>query len=81
MLNYYCPNCQKWLDRSGFTEIFATDYQERLCRTCNEEVWHEGEGPIEKVTPRFYELPADVTELRQGCNLVRQVPKQLSLFD
>lgn len=81
MLNYYCPTCQKWLDRSGFTEVFATDYQEQLCRTCNEEVWYEGDRLIEKLTPKFYEVSDDVTQLRQRCDRVRQVPRQLNLFD
>jgi len=45
--DYWCRQCDAWMDRSGFVEVFATDYQERLCKVCNAEVRHKFDLPTQ----------------------------------
>lgn len=81
MLDYFCPTCRKWISRSGFYEIGDQDYQEQFCRNCNQEVLHEDDWRTGPVKPKFYEVAADVTQLRQMCDRVRYFPMQLNLLD
>lgn len=39
--NYWCPQCDEWMDRSGFNEVLGSDFQEQLCKVCGSEVGHE----------------------------------------
>lgn len=39
--NYWCPQCEAWMDRNGFNEILHSDFQEQLCKVCGSEVCHE----------------------------------------
>lgn len=56
---YWCPQCDVWMDRSGFDEILGSDFQEQLCKVCGSEVCHE----FDQNSPAAYVQNEEISEV------------------
>ena len=83
--DYWCPQCDAWMDRSGFDEVLGSDFQEQLCKVCGSEVCHEfdqtevnhPDSKIEVLEPEVYTISIVTADGNFSEEIVSQVPPYL----